>query len=309
MESPRKAQQLIGHLLLILLVAGSAFAAYTQYQSALLRSLANKENTSVYLAILTHPAMTAVYNPQSRKAVLTTVKRRKTLDEPSADAADLFQVAGISARPVRYYVPRLSKRDEYWQQFKNDLISWRNEPYIAVRTVWDYLQALHDKRTNLSPAEFLLLAMDATRLEPTDFTVNNIEEDKKKKGKPAAATEVAADSILPPVEDLAPLAVENRPLVLEILNASGVKGAALELTQYLREKNQKGLLNVDVLNYENYPGERQKKTRIIDYTGRRTYLKQLSTAIGVNNEITSEKQDASMFDARIIIGEDFKQPM
>ena len=84
---------------------------------------------------------------------------------------------------------------------------------------------------------------------------------------------------------------------------------AQELTQFLREQSQKGLLNVDVLQYDNYPGEKQKQTRIIDFTGRRTYLKQVSTAIGVNNEIVSEKQDTAICDARIIIGEDFRQPM
>lgn len=295
--------------MLLLLLAGTAFAAYTQYQSAWLRALVNKQDTSLQLAILTHPAMTATYNPQSRKAVLTTIKRRKTLDDPAADAADLFQVAGISTHPVRYYVPLSSKRDEYWQQFKNNLINWRSEPYIAVQVLWDYLQALHDKRTNVRPSEFLLLALDATRLEPTDFTVKNAEENKKGKGKNQQSQQAPADSILPLGEDRAPLAMEDRPLVLEILNASGVKGAALELTQYLRDKNEKGLLQVDVLQYDNFPGGRQPKTQIIDFTGRRAHLKQLSTAIGVNNEILSEKQDAAMFDARIIIGEDFKQPL
>jgi hypothetical protein len=253
--------------------------------------------------------MTAVYNPKNRKAVLTSVKRRKTAEDPAVDAADLFQVAGISARPVRYYVPLEKKRDDYWLQFKNDLTRWRTEPYIAARVVWDYLQALHDKRTNLKPAEFLLLALDGTRLELTDFTVNNVTEETKNKKKNSKSSEVPADSILPPVKDRAPLAVEDRPLVLEVLNASGVKGAALDLTQYLRDKTQKGLLNVDVLQYDNFPGGRQTKTQIIDFTGRRTHLKQLSTAIGINSEIISEKQDTAMFDARIIIGEDFKQPL
>lgn len=308
MESPRKIQKLIGRLLLLLLLAGTAFAAYSQYHSVLLQTLAAKADQPLYIAVLTHPAMLASYNPQSRKVVLTTVKRRKTSDKPAVDAADLFQVAGVSGVPVRYFLPHHTKRDEYWQEFKNGLINWRTKPYLVMQVLWDYLQALHDKRTNVTGAEFMLLAMDATQLELTDFTVKNAAEEKKTKGK-AAKNEVPADSILPPVENLAPLAMEDRPLVLEILNASGIKGAALELTQYLRDKNQKGLLNVDVLQYDNFPGGRQPKTQIIDFTGRRAHLKQLSTAIGVNNEIISEKQDSAMFDARIIIGEDFKQPL
>jgi len=309
MESSDKASRLIGKLLLILLLLITGWAAYTQFDSPFVQILSAKDNQAVYLAILTKPAMIASYNPHTHKAVLTQIPRKKTEKNLKTDAQNLFQTAGISPRPLRYYMPRDIKRDEYWLQFREDLTNWRTKPYLAGRILFDYLQALHDKRTNLKPSEFFLLALDGSRLELTDFTLINTKEDKKKKGQTPKISEVAPDSILPPVEDRAPLAMEDRPLVLEVLNASGVKGAALDLTQYLRDQAQKGLLHVDVLNYDNYPGERQKQTRIIDFTGRRAHLKQLSTAIGVNNEIVSEKQDTAMFDARIIIGEDFKQPL
>ena len=66
---------------------------------------------------------------------------------------------------------------------------------------------------------------------------------------------------------------------------------------------------MDVLQQDNYPGGRQKTSRIVDYTGRLVQLKQLSTAIGLNNEIVSEKSDNAICDAAVIIGEDFKQPL
>ena len=307
MESLGTTRRLIGKFLLILLLVATAWAGYKQYRSPLVRALADKSDTSIYVAILTQPALVAAYNPHSQKAVLSTINRRKIPDNPLENAQDLFQVASLSVTPVRYYVPVHNRRNEYWENFRADLTQWRTKPFIAARVLWNYLQALHDKRTNLTPSEFILLAMDGTRLELTDFTVKNLTEEKQKKTSKHTGAE--PDAILPPVEDKAPLAVEDRPLVLEILNASGVKGAALELTQYLRDQNQKGLLNVDVLQYDNFPGERQAQTQIIDYTGRRALIKQLSTAIGVNNEIISEKQGTAICDARIIIGQDFKQPL
>ncbi len=308
MESPNRTRRLIGQALLVVLLIGTGWAGYKQYSSPLVRALAAQTDTPIYIAILTQPAMTISYNPHNRKAVLTTIRRRDIPSQPLENAQDVFKTAGLMLQQPRYYIPKHLRREEYWENFRSELTDWRTKPFIAGRVLWSYLQALHDKRTNLTPSEFALLALDGSRLELTDFTVKHTTADKRKKTA-AKYSGAAPDAILPPVEDKAPLAVENRPLIVEILNASGVKGAALELTQYLRDQSQKGLLNVDVLQYDNFPGERQKQTRIIDYAGRRNQLKQLSSAIGVNNEIVSEKQETAICDARIIIGEDFKQPL
>lgn len=310
MESSHQKGRLIGVLLVLLLVGLTGWTAWMQYQPGPLQILANKADKSLYLVILTQPAMTVAYNPQARKASLTAINRRNIPQDIVENAKDMFKQAGLEPRPLRYYLPLELKREVFWEQVKVNLVDWRKKPFIIAQVLWDYLKAYREKRTNIPPAEFLLYAMDLTRLEVTDFTVKNIEESKKKgKAKQAASpAAVEVDAILPPVEDKAPLALEDRPLVIEILNASGRKGAALVLTQYLREQAQKGFLNVDVLQYDNFPGERQKETHIIDLSGRRTLLKQLSTAIGVNNEIISQKQDTAICDARIIIGEDFRQP-
>lgn len=306
MESPRKTRVLTGRLLLLLLLTMTAWGAYTQWQSEAARALAAKEDSTLYLALLTQPAMTAAFNPASRKAVMTTVNRKKTPKDPTENAQNLFKATAVSPKQIRYYIPKTLKRDAYWDEFKLTLSSWRFKPFLAARAVWDYIYALHDKRTNLTPAEFLLYGMELSRMEMTDFTVRTAGEKTPKK---KSSSQAPKDYIPAPVQDRAPLAVENRPLVVEILNASGKKGAALELTQYLREKTHKGLLNVDVLQYDNFPGGRQPETHIIDYAGRMEQIKQLSTAIGVNSEVSSEKQGNAICDARIIIGEDFKQPI
>ena len=144
-------------------------------------------------------------------------------------------------------------------------------------------------------------------MEVTDFIVRTTGE--KPSATPPSKKSVPLDHIAEPVEDRAPLAVEDRPLLVEILNGAGKKGAALELTQFLRDQNQKGLLQVDVLQYDNYPGPTQPKTRVVDYTGRLAQIKQMTTAIGINVEIESEKQNSAICDVRLIIGEDFKQPL
>ena len=308
MESPRKMRQLIGKFLLIVLLALTGWAFFVQMGSPTVSALATKQDTTLHMAILTQPAMTFSFNPSSRKVTLNTVKRKKAPKDIKENAQDLLTKAGIQTNSLRYYIPKKFKRDEYLEHFKYVLSAWHYNPVLIGAFVWDYLTALHDKRTNVTPSEFILFALAATRLEITDFTVKNTAESKKK--KKSASKQPPKDYILEPTKDLAPLAVEDRSLLVEVLNASGVKGAALDLTQYLRDKGQKGLLPVDVLNYENFPGGEQKeKSYIVDYTGRLSQVKQLSSAIGLNNEIIAEKQGNAICDVRIVIGKDFRQPI
>ncbi len=308
MESPHKKRQLIGKFLLICLLALTGWSFVVQIKSPTVSALADKQDTALYIAILTQPGMTFSYNPHSRKVILTTVKRKKLPKNTQENARDLFEKANIQPKSLRYYIPKNIKRDPFWEQFKYGLSAWHYNPVLAGSFIWEYLTALHDKRTNLSPAEFLLYSMAFARLELTDFTVRNAEENKKK--KKSSSKQAPKDYIPEPVADLAPLALEDRPLLVEVLNASGKKGAAADLTQYLRNKHQKGLLSVDVLNYENFPGGEQKdKSYIVDYTGRLSQVKQLSTTIGLNNEIVAEKQGNAICDVRIVIGKDFRQPI
>ena len=107
--------------------------------------------------------------------------------------------------------------------------------------------------------------------------------------------------------DRAPLAVQDRPILVEVLNASGQKGLALELTQFLREQNDKGLLRVDVLQYDNYPSL-QETSWIENYTGHPIALKQLGNAIGITGEIRVGSAPNVICDTRIILGKDFTMP-
>lgn len=268
-------------------------AAAAQFSSQTAQTLARKENRSVRVAVLTSPAMLFSYNPSTQKAIVSVGSdkcnpktREKCLPDHSA----------------RFFIPEQTNREEFWEEFKHALASWRYNPLLAARAAWTYLAAGHDRRTNLTPAEFLLLSLELSQIEAADFAVKLPPAKRERKTKTPAALPAAQ------VEDMAPLAVKDRPIVVEILNASGKRGLALALTQYLREQNEKGLLRVDVLQYDNYPSL-QEESAIVDYSGRLVQVKQLSRAIGVNSEIKSETNANAICDTRIILGKDFQMPL
>lgn len=64
-------------------------------------------------------------------------------------------------------------------------------------------------------------------------------------------------------------------------------GIGLKINAILRDQNAKGLLRVDVLQYDNYP-TLQDTSSIVDYSGRLVQVKQLSRAIGINGEIKTD---------------------
>lgn len=268
-------------------------AAAAQFSSRAAQVLAKEENHSVRVAVLTSPAMLFSYNPSSQKAIVSVGSEKcnpKTREKCLPDQS------------ARFFIPKQTDREEFWENFKYVLASWRYNPLLAARAAWDYLAAWHDRRTNLTPAEFLLLSLELSKIEAADFAVKLPAAKRGRKAKTPSAQSV------PLVEDMAPLAVKDRPIVVEILNASGKRGLALALTQYLREQNEKGLLRVDVLQYDNYPSF-QEESSIVDYSGRLVQVKQLSRAIGVNSEIKSETNTNAICDTRIILGKDFEMPL
>lgn len=300
MEQSHKRKQTIKRLLVCVLLALAGWAVYAQSTSSVVRALATHANTSVQLLVLTKPAMFVTYNPAQKKVSVRQLAEKKAPANYKQRAEQLLKKEGLSPRNVKFLQPKQTAQHDFWEASKHALSSWRYNPLLALRFVYDYICALHDKRTNISVAEFLLYAMDLSKLEVTDFIVQTA---------PKKAAARRQDDLPPVVKDRAPLAVKNRPIVVEILNGSGKRGAALELTQYLREQNQKGLLRVDVLQYDNYPGGNVEKTHIINYSGQLMQVKQLSTAIGCQQEVLSEPRGNAICDTRIIIGKDFQMPL
>jgi hypothetical protein len=300
MESSHQANKITGRLLLVLMFVLLGYAALTHYSSFMVRNLAAHRDADIQIFIATKPAMTVAYNPINQKAHITVLSPEET--DPSKQMRCISGQRCVPHHvPGRFFNPKETRREPFWEQFKQNLTSWRYDPLIIAQTMWSYLTALHEKRTNLSPAEFILLSLEMIKLEPSDFAIT-LPPPPKKRGRakePTPAPQVPAKTVQP---------AKDRPLILEIFNASGKKGLALELTQYLREKNQKGLLRVDVFSYENYPSI-QETSWLEDYSGRMGDVKQLSHALGINAEIRTGTSANVMCDTRIIIGKDFTVPL
>lgn len=303
MELPHQARKIIERLLLLLLLAALGAGAWVQYHSEPLRRLAQHAGEPLEVTILTSPAMFVTYIPATRQASVRVLSEKKHFKDPLERVQKSLEAEQITPqRPLKYFEPAETKRDVFWEDFKKSLARWRYNPLFVPRALGAYLSARHNRRTNLSAAEFALLALELTQLEANDFVVRLPQkQNKKKSATPAPALENT-------VPDRAPLALQDRPIIVEVLNASGQKGLALELTQYLREQNTKGLLRVDVLQYDNYPSL-QETSWIEDYSGRQVQLKQLGSAIGVTDEIRAGTTPNVICDARIILGKDFQLPL
>lgn len=293
MESSHKARKIIEHCLLWLMLVVLGWAVFIQVSSSLSKTLYTHQDNTVKVLVQTSPAMLVSYNPSSKKALIN-VQEKKCSTSPKKCFPQ-----------TKFFIPRETNRQRFWEDFKDTLARWRYNPLLTGRAVWGYLTAWHERRTNLSPAEFVLLSMELAQLQANDFSVKEpTAANKKKQRRP----EPEPDGPPPLVADKAPLAVEDRPIIVEVLNASGKKGLALELTQYLREQNAKGLLRVDVLQYDNYRSP-QETSWLEDYSGRQIQLKQLGTAIGINGEIRVGTTPNVICDTRIILGKDFKMPL
>jgi len=216
---------------------------------------------------------------------------------PKDKTLKLLAVKKIPSTHVKYFVP-LDDGETLWNDCKTDVSSWRYNPVPAAKLAYYYARAYAQKRTNITPYEFALLALNSVDLTLADFTLT-LDAPAQKNAAKTPDNTPSGNS---------PLTAENRPLIVEIYNASGQKGAALTLTQHLRSLNEKKLLNIDVFQYDTNP-KTEDKTQIIDYSGRTRDLKSLSLALGLTeNEFLQEKTASPICDARIIIGKDFKMP-
>lgn len=279
-------------LALSLLIIGTA--VWEQQTSAWVERLLNRQDALLQLVVFTEPAMQITYNPSTRKVVAAIGAEKCSLQHKENCFNGQYE---------RFFVPQQTEQEIFWDNFKSILPAWRFNPLLVAQVSWRYLQARHDNRTNLSPAEFFLLAQNVGSLDITDFAIKYpAERPKKKKSKTPQTEEIST-------EKLASSTAQDRPLVVEILNASGRRGLASELTQYLREQDNKGVLRVDVLEYGNYPTEMETSS-VIDYSGRLMEATQISRAIGIASEIKSETAPSTAIcEARIILGKDFQMPL
>jgi len=289
---------MIGRLLVFVALALMAGGFLAHYTSPLVRQLAARTQGPVDIVVFTKPAMLFSYTPTTRKARITLASGKCSFENRTACFNQTYET---------FFIPQEQIQNTYWTQFGNHLEQWRFSPKIVWNYLRAYVNALVQKRTNLRPSEFLLLSKELIELTRTDFAIEYPTVSKKKKGSKAQEekplTDTKPEVVLPNTPS-----TQETPLVVEVLNASGKKGLALTVTQYLREQNAKGLLRVDVLQYDNYPSL-QDTSFIVDYSGKQVQVSQTSQALGIRGEIRSEKSTTAICDTRIVIGKDFKMPL
>ncbi len=297
MELSYQTRKLIGRILLWIMLGLVAGAFWAQYHSTLVQTLSARTKGPVRLVIFTDPAMRFAYDPTTRKSIITLADKKCT---------DSTKDSCFNGQYDRFYIPQEKNQSTYWETFKHTLETWRFNPALLWPYVRGYVNGIVQRRTNLRPSEYIMLSMELPYLTPTDFAIEQPMQKKKLLGRrdtPKEEVPLAKPEIVLPNQTDA-----EKPLVVEILNASGKKGLALALTQYLREQNAKGLLRVDVLQYDNYP-TLQDTSFITDYSGKLVQVTQVSRAIGLSREIRSENSSTAICDTRIVLGKDFEMPL
>lgn len=300
MEPSYQTRKIIGRLLLLVALAFLAGSFLSNYTSPIIHHLTARTEGPVRIVVFTKPAMLFSYIPSTRKTHISLGTAKCSVENKNSCFNGEYDA---------FFVPQKEEgQKEFWTQFGNHLEQWRFTP----KSVWTYIQAyinaLVQKRTNLRPSEFLLLSKELIELTRTDFAIEYPAPATKKKQKSSKTQEEKVRPDAKPEVILPNTESDEKPLVVEVLNASGQKGLALSVTQYLREQNAKGLLRIDVLQYDNYPSV-QEKSFIIDYSGKQVQVSQTSQALGIRGEIRSETSTTAICDTRIVLGKDFKMPL
>lgn len=295
MESSDQARKIISFILFLVFFGVLAWAAQIYVSSPLLMRLTQHQDGLATIVVLTEPAMQISYNPALHKAVVTFS------DSPCAPDKLL---TCFNSSPNGYFIPRQTDQTLFWEDFKFILSRWRYNPLLIGKTAWAYIRARYQKQTDLDFAEFITMGLALSRLQISDFTLSTITKNKPKKSRkqPVIVTEVSPDKLLTDESN------QKTPLKIEILNASGRKGLAKNLTQYLRRQTSRGLLNVDVMQYDNYR-KQIDQTEIIDFSGRIIQVSHLAHAIGFKREVKKENTPNDICDTRIILGKDFEMPL
>ena len=263
-------------------------------------SLPLRNGREIRIVVLTVPPAVIAYNPENMKAsvffageITGQTSSGSNLQEAAAVMAGVAQSSGAAYAPVYYFMPPGKKE---WRDFrdlsKEWLAAWKTNPLMLAKYFSGYLKAYLSGNSNIPTPDFLTLTLELTRLQAVDFSLPLNES-----GKTASANMPQAQS-----------AAVSNTLVVEVLNATGKKGIALEVTKYLRSLNERGIQKIDVLHYDNYR-KTEPKSRIIGHTGRLEELSRLSSRLGLtSSEILSDKSKFAYTDATIIIGEDFSLP-
>lgn len=297
MERDYLKKQLKIRLVIYCALAILLYGVAAQYNSSV-PSLIKRSEEPVKLLLLSSPPIFIAYNPKFKKAVVNNLPNTKK----ALSAQEILQKAKIEQDKVIIIDIRGQKRIEFWEKFKNNLQSWQKKPYIIFQYLYAYIKLKCEGKTDLSFGDFILISTELSTLQPSDFAVQNPLVDKIIKGR---KQQEAAISI---TTDIKPNQTAKGPLIVEVLNASGKNGLAGEVTKFLRERNNSGILNVDVISYGNYP-ELLERSQILDNSSRLLDIQQTAYQLGLeDHEIFTHRDKNAISDVKIVLGKDFVLP-
>lgn len=298
MESPHQAGKIIPFVLLFAFFAILGWAVWQYTSSPVLPRMAQHSDIALHFIIASDPAMQISYNPALHKAVITISNKKCDIAKRNTCFSDT---------PHGYFIPQETDQELLWKNFENLLNRWRYNPLLLFGPLTAYVRARFQKRTDIGVAEFITAMITLSQMQVSDFALTypvQAQTKAKKSRKPLPQPSVvSAEKLLSEDDD------PDAPLRVEILNASGKKGLAQNLTQYLRNQSAKGLIKVDVMQYDTYRGAQKEKTEIIDYSSRLIQVGKLSHAIGFKGTIKTENTPKDIHDVTIILGKDFEMPL
>lgn len=297
MERDYLKKQLKLRMIVYCALAILLYGAAAQFNTSV-HGLIKRSDEPVKVLLLSSPPIFIAYNPEFKKAVVNNLPNTKK----ALSAQEILQKAKIEQDKVIIIDIRGQKRIEFWEKFKNNLQSWQKKPYIIFQYLYAYIKLKCEGKTDLSFGDFILISTELSTLQPSDFAVQNPLVDKIIKGR---KQQEAAISI---TTDIKPNQTAKGPLIVEVLNASGKNGLAGEVTKFLRERNNSGILNVDVISYGNYP-ELLERSQILDNSSRLLDIQQTAYQLGLeDHEIFTHRDKNAISDVKIVLGKDFVLP-
>ncbi len=292
-------RQLKLRLLIYPMLALFLYGVCAYFFTPQIKALSHNEDTSINIVVTTEEPLFISYNPKENQAVVNVL---------NISEQDLKDNAFLKKPPLSEQVFLLlqpSEKDTYlfWEKFKKYLYTWSNRPYLIITYFYNYFDLRYHKQTDINFATFLMLSWKLTTMQPADFIIKTYEKPKGKKSK-----KVIPQPQITLGKDISKNTQDNKILVIEIFNASGQKGLAGTLTNYLRDLNNQGIIKVDVINYATYPTILEE-TQVIDTSGRMKTLKEILLKIGLDTkEIHTSSDKRSISEAQIILGKDFNMP-
>jgi len=286
MEQSAKRNQIImlaaGGLVTLVLVAA-------HYLSPVSRRLAANEDVELVLLNKERP-MLFIYHPFSStiNAVRMPAKaaRGGSAYQRACEVLKTFSKSDVPPQETPVYIEVAAAGGPDMDAFEDLINNWRARPARLAGLI-RYLRDLRgNEATNLSLHDLVLLTLEMSRLNASNFIKE--EFDKGRAGGPAPEAEAGEGPVS------APAIVR-----LEVLNASGKKDLARLVTKYLRKKG------FDVIDFGTY-GSVEKQTKIVNCSDSLDAALRLREALGLGGlEIYSKFDKVGIVQARIILGEDF----